>query len=224
MPGFPGFPGQQGKKGEVGQKGDTGTKGSRGDYGRALYGQKGQKGMKGTASSLGGVTYTRWGASACRTGASLVYSGRGGGAAYQKGGGANYLCMPNDPQYSLTTKGGIQGYSHIHGMEYEIPIFYTRNNDIVTCAVCYTTQHTSLMIPAKTTCPFGWTREYYGYLMSGHGSHERSEFICVDSSMGYLVTSHINGAIIYHVEASCNGLSCTSYNSAKELTCVVCTK
>ena len=33
-----------------------------------------------------------------------------------------------------------------------------------------------------------------------------------------------NGALFYHAEATCNGLSCGPYNTEKELNCVVCTK
>ncbi|KAJ7375566.1 hypothetical protein OS493_040371 [Desmophyllum pertusum] len=34
---------------------------------------------------------------------------------------------------------------------------------------CVTSSHvqTQLMIPARNDCPSGWTKEYYGYLMSG---------------------------------------------------------
>ena len=37
------------------------------------------------------------------------------------------------------------------------------------------------MIPAKMSCPSGWTREYY--LMSEYIGHRRTEYICVDSNM-----------------------------------------
>ena len=51
-----------------------------------------------------GVTYTRWGNSSCpsSTGAQLVYAGRAGGSHYtHTGGGAEKLCLPNDPDYTF---------------------------------------------------------------------------------------------------------------------------
>ena len=33
-----------------------------------------------------------------------------------------------------------------------------------------------------------------------------------------------DGGLLYHVEASCNGLPCPPYVAEKELTCAVCTK
>ena len=100
------------------------------------------------------------------------------------------------------------------------------------CAVCLaSTRETVLMIPAKTTCPTSWTREYYGYLMSerpiagGNYVHHCSTFECVDKGIEYIPGSHtnINGALFYHVEAYCNGMQCPPYDPQKELNCVVCT-
>ena len=35
------------------------------------------------------------------------------------------------------------------------------------CAVCYASTRVAVfMLPARTSCPTGWTREDYGYLMS----------------------------------------------------------
>ncbi len=50
----------------------------------------------------GGVTYTRWGHNACPrvSGTRTIYTGRMAGAHYSHtGGGANYLCLPNDSKY-----------------------------------------------------------------------------------------------------------------------------
>ena len=82
------------------------------------------------------------------------------------------------------------------------------------------------MIPAKTSCPTSWTREYYGYLMSSHYTQQRSLYECVDKDQESIAGSHANndGALFYHVEANCNGMPCPLYDAAKELNCVVCTK
>ncbi|KAK2174253.1 hypothetical protein NP493_816g02017 [Ridgeia piscesae] len=39
------------------------------------------------------------------------------------------------------------------------------------------------MIPARLTCPDGWTKEYVGYLMSAHYTHQgRTTYTCVDNA------------------------------------------
>ena len=134
--------------------------------------------------------------------------------------------MPLNPQYSTYTPG-VQGRSYIHGAEYEHPIGGTGNDD-ATCAVCYASRReTVLMVPARTSCPSSWTREYFGYLMSANRRDSgRSSYICVDrayepvhGSQGQTDAGHL-----YHVEATCNSMPCPPYVNYKELTCVVCTK
>ncbi len=221
MPGFPGFPGIPGTKGDTGPKGDVGEPGIRG--GESRVGPPGPPG-----ETAGGVTYTRWGSTSCP--GEKIYSGRVGGSPHQnQGGGSNYLCMPDDPEYGLAYRAGVQNYSPVDGAEYESPLASNKNNINVPCAVCYVSnQTTSVMIPARINCYGNWTREYYGYLMAEHRGHRRKQFICMDHSMeaipGMTASTNTNGALFYHAEATCNGLSCTEYNTEKELNCVVCTK
>jgi hypothetical protein len=177
------------------------------------------------------VIYTRWGKSSCPTtaGTQLLYAGRVGGTfSGHSGGGANFLCMPLDPQYSSYTSG-VQGRSYMYGAEYEHPIGGTgTTNDDATCAVCYvSTRETQLMLPAKTSCPTSWTREYYGYLMSAYrGDSGRSSFICVDGAYEPVHGSQgqRNAGHLFHVEAICGTMQCPPYANYKELTCAVCTK
>ena len=82
------------------------------------------------------------------------------------------------------------------------------------------------MIPGKYSCPFGWTREYFGYLMSERYDHKRSTFECMDvdsEPMEHGQHNH-NGALFYNIEVRCGSLLCPPYNPEKELTCAVCTK
>ena len=214
-----GLPGRDGIQGPPGKDGKTG--------------ERGPPGLQ-----SGGVTYTRWGKSSCPQvqGTELVYSGITGGTLYcQEGGGANYLCMPKDPEYSnvLTYTSGEEVWvARVWGAEYDGPRQGTHNHN-APCAVCYvSTRPTVLMIPAKASCPPNWTREYYGYIMTEwKGDHNiirgRTMFECVDKDQESLPGSHAdtNGALLYHVEADCNtGLPCPPYNNHKELNCVVCTK
>ena len=118
-------------------------------------------------------------------------------------------------------------------MEYESPISQlgsiNLHNHNVPCAVCLaTTRVAVVMIPAKLTCPTGWTKEYNGYLMSAyHGHDSASTFECIDHDAEAVpgTEANTNGGIFYHIEAVCNyGLPCDPYDPEKELTCVVCTK
>ena len=198
------------------------VEGPRGDPG-----VQGPRGYPGPMS--GGVVYTRWGKSSCPDvfGTELVYAGRSGGSSYShQGGGANYLCMPLNPEYTLKYVIGHQGRSTVYGSEYNNPITGTADHD-VPCAVCsVTTRLQVLMIPAKTSCPTAWTREYYGYLMSEHYSHHRTMFVCVDKDQDSVPGSQAAtyGAKFHHTEADCSGMPCPPYNNQKELNCVVCTK
>ena len=175
------------------------------------------------------MVYTRWGNSACPniTGTELVYTGRAGGTHYaQKGGAANYLCLPMDPEYNLPSTAGVQGYSTVWGAEYEIPVVAEQNHE-VPCAVCHgTTRVAVLMIPAKASCPTSWTKEYDGYIMSGALGYSRTIFVCVDRAQESIpgTEANTNGALFYHAEADCTILPCPPYNREQELNCVVCTK
>ena len=138
-------------RGRDGRDGRDGVPGPRGPLG-----QRGDQGVAGPPGPRnGGVVYTRWGKSTCPSvsGTTLVYAGRAGGMKFsQKGGAANYLCMPNDPDY-LSYTPGVQGESYVYGAEYEIgrgPLQAVHNHN-VPCAVCYASTRVAVtMIPAKT--------------------------------------------------------------------------
>ena len=211
-----------------------------------LRGQNGQDGKEGRdgrdglpgppgppGPSSGGLVYTRWGRTICpdTPGTELVYAGRAGGSRFNAlGGAANYLCLPENPDY-LQYQAGVQGYSPVYGAEYhtvgESPLKSVLEHD-APCAMCFTSARvTVLMIPAKTQCPPSWTLEYTGYLMADHINHQgRKMFECIDKDPECVPGSaaNTNPALFYHTEATCNALPCPPYDPEKELTCVVCTK
>ena len=83
------------------------------------------------------------------------------------------------------------------------------------------------MIPAKTTCPTSWTREYYGYLMAEYYVHKRNAvYECIDNNPESIPGSgaNTNGALFQFVQGTCNGLPCPPYDNVRAITCVVCTK
>ncbi len=169
-----------------------------------------------------GVVYTRWGKSTCPDveGTELVYAGRAGGSRYNvEGGASNYICLPDNPQY-LDYQDGVQGYSLIYGTESEseeqpLSSVFQQN---VACAVYYASNRSvHLMIPARYECPTAWTREYYGYLMSGatlyYSGYHRTMFECVDNDPDAVPgeSANPNTAQMHHVEAVCFGLDCPPY-------------
>ena len=236
LPGLPGRDGEVGRDGGVGRDGRDGVAGRDGKDGE--LGEKGDPGLLGPPGppgpSSGGVVYTRWGRTTCpdTSGTELVYAGRAGGSWWNhKGGGANYLCLPESPDYFSFTPGR-QGRSPIYGAEYQTggsnrgPL-ESVNDHNVPCVVCHTSgRDTALMLPAKTQCPPSWTLEYNGYLMAERYLNNRATFECVDKDPECIPGSagSVDGVLFYHTEATCTGLPCPPYDSSKELTCAVCTK
>ncbi|KAL9965212.1 hypothetical protein ACROYT_G028983 [Oculina patagonica] len=218
-----GMPGPPGPAGDVGRTGSTGPKGP--------SGPQGAKGPEG--QGLSGVSYNRWGRTNCSGDATVVYTGVMGGGYYTHiGGGTNYVCLTNNPIYDKY-ESGWQGRAAIYGTEYQTSFPGFRRGNLhqhdAPCAVCYVRSRGSqMMIPGTNKCPSGWTREYYGYLMTSHYGHaHQSEFVCVDVDAEVVPGSHrdTDGALLYIVEGNCDhALPCKPYIHGYELTCVVCTK
>jgi len=215
-------------------KGDRGEKGSSGlPETTELTGCKGLPGQKnvkgGKEERNGGAVYVRWGHDQCPSTAQLVYSGRAGGTHYKQGGASNPQCLPLDPSY-LQEISGAQTRTYMYGAEYQTHTdsnshLHGRHDHDVPCAVCYVTQHSTVyMLPAKYTCPSGWTREYYGYLMSEYRGNHPSQFTCVDIAFKSVIGSSPNkdGLLFYFVEGICGSLPCPPYQNYRELSCAVC--
>ena len=222
--------GHQGMKGDRGEKGSSGLPGPTGITGfKGATGQKGVKGDQGERN--GGTVYVRWGHDQCPSTAQLVYSGRAGGSHWNQGSGSNPQCLPLDPNFLTPISGtqsralmyGAEYYTHTHSSSY----LHGRNEHDVPCAVCYVIQRSTVyMLPAKYTCPSGWTREYYGYLMSAHPTHHPTQFTCIDLAFKSVAGSSPNHLAMefFFVEGRCGSLPCPPYDNTKELSCAVCTK
>ena len=161
----------------------------------------------------------------------------------QGGGGSNFLCLPEEPQWK-THIGGHQTHTGmLYGVEYELfnsgryhnNIFAETNSgrplldNPAACAVCYTSHRsTILMIPARTQCPRRWATEYEGYLVSEFSTREyrkRSSYACWDEAPE-IASGGVsqNQAVISPVKVQCGSLPCSTFVDEKELTCVVCSK
>lgn len=183
------------------------------------------------------MQYIRWGVPTCpdTNGTELLYLGAAAGTSYsEQGGGSNYLCLPDEPEFLDIVPGlQLEFRSGITGVEYQAPVgalLGDVNDRNVPCAACYTAERAvKIMIPGRVNCMPSWTREYYGYLMAERDQNFRNSFECVDVNAEVLPNSapDRNGALFYHAEArQCQGTQClpTPYSEGNELTCVVCTK
>ena len=233
--------GRDGRDGLQGEKGDRGLQGDKGEQGsvgaQGIKGEQGDVGRQGPPGpSGGGALYTRWGRTICpgTSGTQRVYKGLAAGTFFsQTGGGANYLCITEEPTYLSDTVpiDGVNNValSYLYGAEYELPRFSTLYEQNVPCAVCHTSQRSSkLMLPGTIKCPQSWTEEYEGYLMSERTDHKHSTvYECVDKD-GEVVpggADNVNGALFFLVGAVCGvGLPCPPFERNRPITCVVCTK
>lgn len=196
--------------------------------------------LEATAQSVkglqGGIHYTRWGRTSCPYGSDLLYKGFAAKNSFNsRGGGINFLCLPEEPEDPKNVHPGLQGNSYIHGTEYianglpRLMSHYDNYNDM-PCALCETAGRGQvLMIPAKLTCPAGWSKEYDGYLMAEQSvsSHlSQSDYICVDEKFEFIKGGHnpqIRAQAMF-VEVGCGILPCPPYKDGNELACVVCSK
>ncbi|XP_033111229.1 short-chain collagen C4-like [Anneissia japonica] len=161
------------------------------------------------------VAYVRWGRDDCNPDTSdIVYSGKVTKCYYE------FECYEDH--------GGSR--SLLYGAEYETntyaPFSDVHDGDIV-CALCLARgRSTTSMIPAKRTCPSGWTKEYGGLLMGsvhGHGGHD---YLCIDRNPQARHGSSVNnnGHLFYATEGVCGSLPCPPYANGNEITCVVCSR
>ncbi|XP_078661111.1 short-chain collagen C4-like [Branchiostoma floridae x Branchiostoma belcheri] len=186
-----------------------------------------------------GDVYVRWGRENCGENAETIYAGVVGSGSYNHyGGGSDYQCLPLEDVEWNKPVAGNQHSSYMYGTEYEVGAGYfsTDNMESITspynydvpCSACLVSgRSTHVMIPARLSCPQGWSKEYSGYLMSAKHSHYNNKnFICVDGAPNLVPGSAADrdGARLYLVEAQCGALPCPPYISGWELTCVVCTK
>ncbi|XP_045194663.2 uncharacterized protein LOC123550298 [Mercenaria mercenaria] len=188
--------------------------------------------------STGGGTFIRWGRTTCPSnGTEFIYKGYMAGDKWNEyGGGANNLCLPDDPTWNQYVDGYNSG-STIYGTEIELDstvsskLFgkQTVNQDI-PCAVCRSARASHVMLPARANCYPGWTEEYGGYLISSHqGWKASSDFVCLDSGLEFVPhgSGNDDDHVVKPVEVRCGtlgSLPCPPFVDGRELACVVCTK
>jgi hypothetical protein len=185
-----------------------------------------------TASTRGAV-YMRIGQSTCTPSSRLLYAGMVGVSFYTDGGGGSeYLCMPPDPSWSVFTDGA-QGGGRIWTTEYETGssgTFRLRGlqNREAPCAMCEATQRrTSIMLPARRTCPSRFVADMNGYLASQQYGQQKTQYVCLDYNSLPVGTgssnppTNENGGLFYTTEVVTFPRD-TGYVDGRELACVQC--
>ncbi|XP_003391950.1 PREDICTED: short-chain collagen C4-like [Amphimedon queenslandica] len=184
------------------------------------------------SQSISAVTYTHWGQTSCptdSTGATLVYEGMTAGSKHsESGGGAQYICLPKEPEYWSVGVGTPRTESFLYGAEYQLRLYPSQVEYTAPCAVCLASNKSSvIMIPAKITCPRSWTLEYNGYLIAEYYAHPNNVlYECLDVNVETVpgTSQRDPEASIHHVTSTCHGLPCPPYRTTKELACAVCSK
>ena len=216
------------------------TQGSTATTGTLRYNTSGKLEFYNGSSWVGIVaastTYIRWGRDDCPATSSLVYWGYAASGHYNhNGSGANHLCLTSTPSWSgASYHDASQNGALLYGTEFEtsgygVSTLVNRYQYDARCALCLVdAASVSLMIPGTVSCPSGWTRQYWGYIMATHYTQiGKSEFVCVDNAPDIIAgtnTNH-NGALWYPTEKENGSLGLPGpYPHDREITCVVCTQ
>ncbi|XP_061179342.1 uncharacterized protein LOC133187966, partial [Saccostrea echinata] len=179
-----------------------------------------------------GPTFTIWGKNACPNvnGTEMVYNGFTGGKSYsEKGGGANTLCLPHNPEklpYGISVIDG-DDFGHLYGAEYQFSVHRVHIQEDVPCAVCRVKMaSSSIMIPGKHSCPTYWRKQYSGFLTASWHEYESTEYLCLDDDPDFIEGSRRddNGRLFYPVKTVCGSLPCPPYENNVLVGCVVCSK
>ena len=164
----------------------------------------------------------------------MLYDGiAAGGMHNQRGGGATYLCLVNEPIYVSIEE--VDPRTMVYTTEYETNghVFHDGvSNSDAPCAVCYAEGRSAeIMIPGQPICPSSWNLEYSGYLMSSYYANPiNTEYVCVDGNPDVLLGSDANqdAAGFHFAVVDCNAsfMPCGSpyYIHNAPITCAVCTR
>lgn len=141
------------------------------------------------------------------------------------------MCLPHHPEplpdnfpfvFQDNNKDNV-GY--LYGGEYQFSLKDVVLQDDVPCSVCRAKMATStMMIPAKRSCPSGWTKQYTGFLTSERHNYVMAEYLCVDEDPDFVERSRVNenGRLFYPVVTVCGTLPCPPHKNLTMVACVVC--
>ena len=136
------------------------------------------------------------------------------------------MCLPLNGTRYLNSQVGNE---IVHAVEYRVSGIHNHANcHNLPCALCEAIgQDGKIMIPSHYECPYGWHKEYSGYIMAGDNGQEGSSmYHCVDESLEQVKSSgecedvHFMRTV-YTVSSS---LLHVPNSGGHELPCAVCTK
>lgn len=187
-----------------------------------------------------GTSFVRWGRTECPKGSTPLYKGYIVGPHFNAGGGgSNYMCAHEKPQF-VRPQAGDQPYrAYIWGVELEYGIGTSNqllgdnvngdlHNQDMVCVRCYVeNSYDSMMIPGRQDCGgSGYDLQYKGFLVAqANVPRYRGEYICLDEAPeGALGGSGNNDqSVFYLTQFACGSLPCNPFVSDYEVTCAVCT-
>merc|ERR1711998_98547 len=178
----------------------------------------------------GGAVYTKWGSNKCSKSSFKLYGGFIAGSYYShNGGGANYICMHENPQQPKEYSTGNQQGNLLYGTEYENTgarsLDKNANKD-AACSVCRVSSSTTVHTQwGRTSCSNGHVTEYSGLVMGSYYTNQKAYSICVDLERAYHAQSsdsNSNGAQLYISEMEGGASDEGRYPSNREVACAVC--
>ncbi|KAG8176255.1 hypothetical protein JTE90_021352 [Oedothorax gibbosus] len=132
-----------------------------------------------TRSRGNGATYVYWGRNNCTEDAEIMSTGFAMSTGPpHSGGGANFLCLPEKPQYGNPVTNEKEA-AFLQNLNYQFP---GGDSSKLSCATCRLASRGSVstFIGRGSECPGDWDYVYDGLLASGSKSSFSTQFVCLD--------------------------------------------
>merc|ERR1712136_269497 len=174
------------------------------------------------------AVYTRWGSRTCPVGNSKLYEGfMASSYAGHKGGGANTLCMHNDPQRVEGSTYVSNSGNSLYGMEYRnTGAIDVNHNQDAACVVCEHESASNIFTQwGRVSCSNNYRTEYSGLIMSTYYTQYKGESVCVDIERAVHSRSSAynhGGGYLYTTEMEAGSSDEYLYPANSELACAVC--
>jgi hypothetical protein len=183
--------------------------------------------------TVGNAVYTRWGHRSCPETSARVYEGfmssaksTNCGKTSCEGGGANFICMHNMPQWPEGYNNGDHNGNRLWGVEYRNTGAVDANNhQDAACVVCET-QNIAYVQWGRQTCSNGHVTHYNGLVMAYSHTQWKSSYVCVDWLRDSHPTSYTKenewAGFLYTTEMESGSADEKLYPTNREVGCVVC--
>jgi len=196
-------------------------------------------------STDAGVSYVRWGRTACPAGVHKLFQGYMVSHFNTVSGGnaVNYLCAIDKPQFVRGMVGDQKpGSAYLTGVEMElypaynnvflkdnIPAGQGLHDQNMPCVRCYVAESTDqFMMTGRPDCGnTGYDLQYKGFQVT-FGEFDRitaGEVVCLDEAPEGVPggAGNEHEAFVHPIQFKCGSLPCNAYPDLQEATCAVCT-